>query len=185
MIRFFILFLVILAVLFGLELTPWAERWFVEPWTIALAKISTWLVTLFDSEVEATGIVMRSLSNGFGVSIEKGCNGIEATIVLVAAMLAFPSPWKYKIIGILSGFVAVQSLNVVRVISLFYLGQWNMTAFEWAHLYIWQALIMLDVLIVFLIWIRLLPGDRNGDKGAPVAFSGETAQQATEPVRGT
>jgi exosortase/archaeosortase family protein len=48
----------------------------------------------------------------------------------------------------------VQGLNVVRIISLFYLGQWNMTAFEWAHLYIWQALIMLDVLIVWLIWVR-------------------------------
>jgi exosortase H (IPTLxxWG-CTERM-specific) len=190
MVRFFILFLVILAVLFGLELTPWAERWLVEPWTIILAKISTWLVTLFDSQVEATGRVMRSLTNGFGVSIEKGCNGIEATIVLVAAMLAFPSPWKHKIIGILSGFVAVQALNVVRVISLFYLGQWNMTAFEWAHLYVWQALIMLDVLIVFLIWIRLLPNDRNEDKnqgggGGPAAPSGEAAQQVTEPVRGT
>ncbi|MDR2173853.1 MAG: exosortase H [Burkholderiales bacterium] len=190
MIRFFILFLVILAVLFGLELTPWAERWFVEPWTIILAKISTWLVTLFDSQVEATGRVMRSLANGFGVSIEKGCNGIEATIVLVSAMLAFPSPWKHKIIGILSGFVAVQALNVVRVISLFYLGQWNETAFEWAHLYVWQALIMLDVLIVFLIWIRLLPNDRSEDKnrgggGGSAAFSEDAAQQATESMRGT
>ena len=51
----------------------------------------------------------------------------------------------------------MQALNVVRVISLFYLGQWNATAFEWAHLYAWQALIMLDVLIVWLIWIGTLP----------------------------
>ncbi len=157
MLRFFILFLVLLAVLFGLELTPWVERWVVEPWTIALANISTWLVTFFDGEVESVGRVMRSLSNGFAVSIEKGCNGIEATIVLISAMLAFPAPWKNKIIGILSGFVAVQGLNVVRVISLFYLGQWNEQVFEWAHLYVWQALIMLDVLIVFLVWLRLLP----------------------------
>ncbi len=161
MIRFFVLFLVLLAVLFGLELTPWVERWLVEPWTILLAKISTWLVTLFDSEVEAVGRVMRSLSNGFAVSIEKGCNGIEATIVLISAMLAFPAPWKNKIIGILTGFVAVQGLNVIRVISLFYLGQWNETVFEWAHLYVWQALIMLDVLIVFLIWLRLLPATKQ------------------------
>ncbi|MCL2310827.1 MAG: exosortase H [Proteobacteria bacterium] len=178
MIRFFILFLVLLAVLFGLELTPWAERWFVDPWTIMLAHISTWLVTLFDGQVEATGRVMRSLSNGFGVSIEKGCNGIEATIVLVSAMLAFPAPWKHKIIGILSGFVAVQALNVVRVISLFYLGQWSQTAFDWAHLYVWQALIMLDVLIVFLVWIRLLPraGDEGDDRdGGAAAPSGRMA----------
>jgi hypothetical protein len=29
--------------------------------------------------------------------------------------------------------------------------------FEWAHLYLWQALIMLDALIVWMLWIRALP----------------------------
>ena len=46
------------------------------------------------------------------------------------------------------------------MISLFYLGQWNLDVFEWAHLYVWQALIMLDVLIVWLVWVRTLPVDR-------------------------
>jgi exosortase H (IPTLxxWG-CTERM-specific) len=55
------------------------------------------------------------------------------------------------------GIIAVQGLNIVRVISLFYLGQWNFNVFEWAHLYVWQALIMLDVLVVWLLWIRTLP----------------------------
>ena len=40
---------------------------------------------------------------------------------------------------------------------LFYLGQWDIRIFEWAHLYVWQALIMLDVLIVWLIWVRRAP----------------------------
>ncbi|MEP7275844.1 MAG: exosortase H [Betaproteobacteria bacterium] len=164
MIRFFVVFLVLLALLFGLELTPWVQRWAVEPWTMALARISAWLVTLFDSGVTATGKVIASTANGFAVSIEAGCNGVEATIVLVAAMLAFPAPWKHKLVGLAAGFVAVQALNVVRVISLFYLGQWNRDAFEWAHLYVWQALIMLDVLIVWLLWVRTLPPGR-GDTG--------------------
>jgi exosortase/archaeosortase family protein len=126
---------------------------------------------------------MQSLRVDFAVSIEKGCNGIEATIVLIAAMLAFPAPWKHKIIGILSGFVAVQSLNVVRVISLFYLGQWNKTAFDWAHLYVWQALIMLDVLIVFLIWIRLLPSERNkSPDGEMQALAQATLETGAEVV---
>src|SRR5262249_56709982 len=93
-----------------------------------------------------------------------GCNGVEATIVLVAAMLAFPAPWKHKLVGLAAGIVAVQGLNVIRVISLFYLGQWNRDVFEWAHLYVWQALIMLDVLIVWLVWVRTLP-KTGGDRG--------------------
>ncbi|HEY7945856.1 MAG TPA: exosortase H [Casimicrobiaceae bacterium] len=157
MVRFFILFLVLQATLFGIELTPWAQQWFVDPWTIALAHISTNLVTLFDPDVVATGRVIRSTANGFAVSIEAGCNGVEATIVLLAAMLAFPAPWKNKLYGLLAGTLAVQGLNIVRVISLFYLGQWNFSVFEWAHLYVWQALIMLDVLVVWLLWVRTLP----------------------------
>ena len=51
----------------------------------------------------------------------------------------------------------MQALNIVRVASLFYLGQWNQHAFEWAHLYVWQALIMLDVLIVWVVWVRMAP----------------------------
>ena len=165
MARFFILFVALLALLFGLELTPWAQAWFVEPWTHALAGISSALVTLFDSHVVTVGKVIRSTSNNFAVSIEAGCNGVEATLVLIAAMLAFPAPWKHRLLGLVAGVLAVQFLNVLRVISLFYLGQWNRQMFEWAHLYVWQALIMLDVLVVWLIWVRRVPGDDG--PGAP------------------
>jgi exosortase H (IPTLxxWG-CTERM-specific) len=168
MLRFFLLFVVLLAVLFGLELTPWVQAWFVIPWTNALAAISTWIVTLFDGNVVATGKVMRSGTNGFAVSIEAGCNGVEATLVLLAAMLAFPAPWKHKAVGLVIGVVAVQLLNILRVISLFYLGQWNYDVFEWAHLYVWQALIMLDVLVVWLIWVRRVPRI-DGPGGPPAA----------------
>jgi exosortase H (IPTLxxWG-CTERM-specific) len=160
--RFFALFVLIQAALFGVELTPWAQDYFVLPWTSALARISTWLVTVFDPNVMAVGKLMRDTQNGFAVSIEAGCNGVEATIVLIAAILAFPAPWKHKLAGLAAGIVAVQGLNIVRVISLFYLGQWDRDWFEWAHLYVWQALIMLDVLIVWLIWVRTLPRTRSG-----------------------
>ena len=120
----------------------------------------------------ATGRIIRSTSNGFAVSIEAGCNGVEATIVLLAAMLAYPAPWKNKLAGLVAGTLAVQGLNIVRVISLFYLGQWNRSWFEWAHLYVWQALIMLDVLIVWLVWVRTLPRDGVDRGGGPPPGSG-------------
>lgn len=157
MVRFFVLFLVLQAALFGFELTRWAQEWFVVPWTNTLAALSAGIVKLFDPQVIAQGKVLQSAHNGFAVSIEAGCNGVEATIVLVAAILAFPAPWPRKLLGLLFGIIAVQGLNIVRVISLFYLGQWNFDVFEWAHLYAWQALIMLDVMIVWLLWVRTLP----------------------------
>ncbi|HVN35646.1 MAG TPA: exosortase H, partial [Casimicrobiaceae bacterium] len=91
--------------------------------------------------------------------------------------LAFPAPWRRKLGGLAIGIIAVQGLNMIRVISLFYLGQWNYQAFEWAHLYVWQALIMLDVLVVWLVWVRLLPasGASTGPPGGPSSGSAATA----------
>jgi exosortase/archaeosortase family protein len=52
----------------------------------------------------------------------------------------------------------VQAANVLRVTSRYHLGKWDQEAFEFAHLYLWQALIMLDVLVVWLLWIRAQTG---------------------------
>ena len=180
MARFFILFIVILFALFAAELTSPVQSAIVAPWTEALVRISANFITFFDPNVAVFGNVLQSTTNGFALSVRSGCNGVEAAMILIAAMLAFPASWKHRAIGIIAGLFAVQLLNIVRVISLFYLGQWNMTVFDWAHSYLWPALIMLDVLIVWMIWIRTLP--RASSAVAPPAPSVEGgAQHATAP----
>src|SRR5210317_979405 len=161
MLRFFIIFSVLLIGLFTLELFQSAEKYIILPFTSMIADISVWIVKAFDDNVMATGNVIRDKVSGFGVRIERGCNGLEAVIILFSAIFAFPAPLKNKLIGFVIGFFAIQILNLVRIISLYYLGQWNYAAFEWFHLYLWQALIILDALVVWLIWLRTLPGSRT------------------------
>jgi len=163
--RFFLSFLLILGGLFALELTPPGQA-LVLPWTALLAGFSASLIAPFDPAIVSYGNVLHNQANGFGVAIEAGCNAVEACIVLAAAMLAFPAPWRHRACGLALGFLAVQGLNVVRVISLFYLGQWNDTAFRVAHEYLWQGMIMLDVLVVWLIWVRTDPSQLLGRTSA-------------------
>ena len=155
--RFFLIFITLQLALFGVELMHPVQQHLVLPWTALLARACVVLVTQFDVNAASIGKVLWNPSTGFGVSIEPGCNGVEACIILFAAIVAFPAPWKHRLWGLGLGFVAVQALNVVRVISLFYLGQWNDTAFRIAHEFLWQGLIMLDVLVVWLIWVRANP----------------------------
>jgi exosortase H (IPTLxxWG-CTERM-specific) len=145
--------------LFSLEMMKPVQDHLVAPFTGLLASLSAALITPFDSSVTAYGKVLQFTDSGFAVSIEAGCNGIEATIVLIAAVIAFPAPWKTRLAAITLGFLAVQTLNLARIITLFYLGNWNIDIFTWVHLYLWPALIMLDVLIVFLVYLRYLATD--------------------------
>ncbi len=177
MLKFFIIFFAIQGVLFTLELWRPVREIVIDPFTAGLAFVSAWIVGLFDKGVHSSGIVLHHVPNNFAVSIEAGCNGVEAMIILAAAILAFPASWKHKLIGLLLGFIAIQSLNLVRIISLFYIGQWNYAVFEWTHLYLWQALIMLDALIFWLVWMRMLPGR---DKAASILG---TAGKAVQPKK--
>jgi exosortase/archaeosortase family protein len=131
MFRFIILFLVYIAILFPLELVPPVDQYVIMPFTALVAKVSVGIVSLFDAHAIAVGNALESTTTGFALLIVRGCNGVEAVII--------------------------QALNLFRIISLFYLGQWNQTWFDWFHLYLWQALIVLDALVAFLIWLRYLP----------------------------
>lgn len=167
MLRFFALFSFLLVGLFAVEVLQPVQEQVIHPFTSGIAYISALLLQAVDADVQAAGRVIRSLTSGFSVRIEPGCNGVEAVIILFAAIFAFPAPFKHKLIGFAAGFIAIQALNMVRIASLFYLGQWSMTAFEWAHLYLWQALIILDALVVWLIWLRTLPRQHAPDAAAP------------------
>ena len=162
-------FILVLVVLFALELLEPVRQAVILPFTALIASVSAGIVQLFDSSVQSQGIILQNVTNGAAVSIQPGCNGVEAMICLTAAIIAFPASWKSKLYGLLFGFLAIQLLNIVRIISLFYLLQWDETWFEWAHLYLWQALIILDALVVFIIWVRMLPDNEEGEEPEPEA----------------
>lgn len=168
--RFVTIFALTLLALFTLEMLQSVQQVVIQPFTGLLATLSASLIIPFDEAVVASGRIIEHTTNQFAVSIEAGCNGVEATIVLVAAVAAFPATLWQKCCAIMLGFVAIQAMNLLRIISLFYLGQWNLDVFTWTHLYLWPVLIMLDVLIVFLVYLRYL-NRANGDEVTGTAAS--------------
>lgn len=157
MVRFLAVFLFLLTGLFLLEMWEPVRVSVVFPFTIGLAHASTWLIGIFDADVVVRGNEMRHLGSHFAVLVEAGCNGVEAMLILAAGILAFPAPWKHKAAGLVLGVVVIQVVNLARIISLFYIGAWNTAVFDWAHLYLWPALIMLLALLYWLGWVALLP----------------------------
>lgn len=153
--RFVILFPVVLIVAFGLIYLPPIRENVIGPFTEAITVFSGWLIQLFGGEVTVSGNILTI--PGFSVRIIDMCNGVEATLILWGAILAFPAGWVYKLKGLLIGALTVHALNILRIISLLYLGVHKPEWFHWVHWYLWDALIMIDILIVFLAWVRLMP----------------------------
>ena len=155
--RFVLIFCTTALLGFALEVIPWVEDFLVKPFIAGLAWLSGVLIRLPGGLADVTDVVIRHPLNGFAIKIANGCSGIEAGILLGAGMMAFPATWGQRALGWVAGTAAIMTLNVVRVISLYYIGQYSRDWFDWAHLYAWDVLIMIDGLVVFFLWVRWLP----------------------------
>ncbi len=136
-------------------MTPWLKP-AVNGFDRALVRTSAFLIHFLGGHADVDGTILRHPATGLAVEMKDGCNGVNVTVLLCAALLAFPASWKQKAKGLLLGCVAIQAVNLVRFISLFYLLQYNQAWFDFAHAYLWESLIMLDALAVFWLWVQLV-----------------------------
>lgn len=161
--RFILVFCATALVGFALEVIPWVDSNMVMPFIAGQALVAGLSINLFGGLAEVTNVVIRHPITQFAIQIANGCSGIEAAILLAAGVMAFPATWLQRAMGWLVGSTAIMVLNIVRIISLYYIGQYSMKWFDWAHLYAWDVLIMVDGVIVFFLWIRWLPAVRRID----------------------
>lgn len=153
-VRYLGLFLLLAVAMFSALATPWAERLFVAPFTRALVHACAFLIGLFDARVEALGAVLRFTDGRGAVTVLAGCNAVEVCALLCAAILAFPGKLRYGLIGASAGILALQAINLLRIISLLYLSRGSQEVFEFFHNYVWDAMIGLEGLLIFFFWTR-------------------------------
>jgi len=133
----------------------------VAPFTTLVALASSLLMNLFGAGAQVFGNTLTT--SDYSINIVDGCNGVYATAILISGVIAYPSSLKAKAWGIPLGIAAIFFLNLVRVISLFYLGRSYPAIFEEVHVYVWQPIIIVWAIFVWYYWSqRITPGaDRN------------------------
>jgi archaeosortase B (VPXXXP-CTERM-specific) len=101
----------------------------------------------------------------FGVRIIAECTGIFEALIFLAAVLAYPTSWAKRAIGIGLGVPILYAFNVVRILVLVAVGHHWVDLFDFMHLYFWQATLILMITSVWLLWIFKVV--RHGEPEAP------------------
>ncbi len=153
MLRFLVLFPIFLAAGFALVLGSML-RPLVTAFTRGLVEISALSIRILGGTAAAHQVTLQNPVNGFAVEVLDGCNGNNVMVLLWAAILAYPASWRNKAKGLAAGTAILQGVNLVRIITLFYLGQHERQWFEFAHLYVWESLFVLFTLTIFWVWVR-------------------------------
>jgi exosortase H (IPTLxxWG-CTERM-specific) len=122
----------------------------IVPLTAAGAQATAVLLRTANEPVAVAGTIIRS--QRFALDVRNGCNGVEAMLLLAAAILAFPATLRSRVIGLVAGSVAIQILNLVRVGSLVWLGEHHRDLFDFVHVGVWQSIIILAAVSMFVFW---------------------------------
>ncbi len=122
----------------------------VGPYTEQLAHVSAAFLNLLGESTSVRGTLLTSPR--FSVNIYHGCNGVLATSIYLSAVLAFPSRWREKAIGFAVGIPAIQLINMLRILSLYYIGIYWPDFFQLAHGYVWQSIVILLSMVVWIFW---------------------------------
>jgi len=139
----------------------------IVPFTGWIARASGKVLNALGETVTVHGTEIRAA--GFGVNIENGCNGVETALLLAAAVLAFPAGWRQRLTGFFFGFLAIQVVNIIRVVSLVWIGRHRPALFDSSHTVIWQSVVVLFGVLLFLLWAsrqtRRAPAPREEGAG--------------------
>lgn len=101
--------------------------------------------------------------SGFGYEIAFNCTGIIPAALLATAILAAGGRMRARAWGAVIGAVGVLLLNLIRLVSLFYIGVLAPQFFSTAHSVVGQTLTVLFVAGFFCVWKRKAdaPGNRS------------------------
>jgi exosortase H (IPTLxxWG-CTERM-specific) len=155
--RFGATFFAIAAALFSLYYFPYGTRdgfsaRCFSAWLRVYTDVTAAALSMFDHDVSASGNSVMGRS--FSMQIVKSCDAMEANILFVSAMLAFPAPWRRKTAALGFGLVALVAMNVLRLCSLFWIGSTFRAGFDFVHYDAWPLLLVVFAAADFLVCAR-------------------------------
>ncbi len=103
--------------------------------------------------VQRLGTVLY-VPGGFAYDINIGCTGLLPAAVLAVAILASPGTAAGKRRGLVVGVPLLLTVNLLRLVHLFYLGTYAPRYFVVAHSLLWEGTIVLFTFVTWLLWTR-------------------------------
>ena len=162
---FFVLALVVLGGAYSFLTARYHDHleWFLE----FTAASSGALASLVSSHVEYEGRYI--MYRGFSVEIIDECTGLLEMVIFLAAVLAFSTTWRNKLLGMVLGIPAIYLFNIARIEALLLSGASSKELFDFMHLYFWQATLIIMIATVWIAWLYLVV---FREKKTTVAVSG-------------
>ena len=122
---------------------------FITRWTALLSYMALGII---DFPVSIDGITIST--QGFSVRIIRECTVVGPVLVMGMGIFSYPASFRRKAWGVLWGTLIMLLVNQIRIASLFFIGIKFPVLLEVAHLVIWQGILIVIGIVIWLIWVE-------------------------------
>lgn len=132
----------------------------------SLAQFIGMVLHVVDGAVQVKGLILFRNSYANAVEINSSCSALSFVMIMSSALLAFPSHWKQRIKALIFAFLFVQSINVLRIISLLYVqGGFSTDTFDFIHTELWPFLMILVLGAYYMLWAQTQHRQMHNSQG--------------------
>jgi exosortase/archaeosortase family protein len=82
------------------------------------------------------------------------CNGLELMVLFIGFIICMPSSFLRKIKYIIIGVLLLDTINIIRCVGLIYLREYYEVYFDFAHHYLFKAMVYSSTLLMWYIFSR-------------------------------
>jgi exosortase H (IPTLxxWG-CTERM-specific) len=122
-----------------------------------LARVSGGIIAQLSEGVRVRGAVIAG--DLFSVEIARGCDAYRICALLSAAIIAFPATLRKKIWGLFLGLLWLNSLNLVRIVGLYFIGGFFYSQFQQSHEIYFPIFLICMTVLAWVLWVRWATSD--------------------------
>jgi exosortase/archaeosortase family protein len=146
------IFIVCTAILWTLINISWMITYLIDPLSLSLAWFASILLQIFGQSVHQAGLFINSpLIN---LEVTPACTGIYQIVVLIGGLVAWSTTGRERNRGIVIGIIALMSINIIRLVSIYYCA---LSIPDWVpffHGVFWEGVMVLFVPLFWMFWVN-------------------------------
>ncbi len=89
------------------------------------------------------------------------CTGLWSILIVTSFILIIPIPIRHKIYGIMIMTPFIILINLIRIVSVLIVSTYSLSAGDFVHAYIWRALYIILIGIVYFVYISWCSRTKN------------------------
>jgi exosortase/archaeosortase family protein len=131
-----------------------------------IVDVSEWTIRILGYDLLRDGVFLK-IDESPGVLVGPACAGFGLMFAFTGLILVYEGSWRKKLWFIPTGMAGIHLINILRIVILTIMSNYNYRLVEFNHKYVFNTLVYVFLFLMWVAWVRFLERDQKKKQGSP------------------